>query len=853
MVLFLECLLSCNNIDKFKNKIYGNIIECTIFNEMKWDIEVQDFNKSFLEDYSINNMNNNILFYNNKLIFIDRKIYDIFPKNYYKIKETSKNEKTKINQDFNNKNLNNFLEYDEINNNSSNIKQNYIMKDIFFSKINSYKLRIYKKFIINGTFNSSAIVYNFITKELRFMTKGMAEDIIDNCDKNTLPENIYKTISYYRRNGFIIIICATKLINIDDFNDLNGYKFYLNNLTFCGFIILKNKLNNDIKNSFKDLKKLNCNLILTSGDNEYNCLSIGCEYGIIEDKNIFSFDKDDNNKILIRKILCAKNNSNPNEENDENNSEIISNYAFDKYSKNNSKTTLNKYSSNTKLENSKDIINVKYKNSLIKSQSKKNVLFEKKITIVQSKEKGWKSPKIKYKKQEKRRSYLNDLKIKNNNTLQNGKFNNSPLNSELYSINVNEDKLSKVKINNKQNNQYNKNQENNNNQKSKNSYYNYGNGRKNSYVKEFEKIYYYPEIFKKHNYLLDNCIYCVSGKLLNYLYHNRKNKEYKYLLQLIHRNCKIFFNMNSIDKSISIDFFRKYPNSYICIIGECQSDFDPIMSSDVGINLREPKNFNTILCHFYTKETDILSITKIIMEGRNVDENISLLRISSYFCTMIINSYILTCFIRNTDVIIGQLNFLEIILLIFSIMAFTGMPDNNYKMNPLLKNISLFNCHYYTQTIGLFLMKLISIYFASINYITNFDLKIEKVDKIFCTYYFILSIELIFSIIISFNFISFSKKSLVSKTFFIIIILLLFLYFINLICLNSSNYKSDYFKISFFEYTEELIDSFDDKNRLRLCLICTIYFCATFFYSRIIYAIFYKIAEYRALKESNNN
>ena len=85
--------------------------------------------------------------------------------------------------------------------------------------------------------------------------------------------------------------------------------------------------------------------------------------------------------------------------------------------------------------------------------------------------------------------------------------------------------------------------------------------------------------------------------------------------------------MSSIDKTISVDFFRKYQNSYICIIGECQSDFDPIMSSNVGINLREPKNFNTILCHFYTKKGDILSITKIIMEGRNIDENISLLRI----------------------------------------------------------------------------------------------------------------------------------------------------------------------------------------------------------------------------------
>ena len=399
MALFLECLLSCNNIDKFNNKIYGNSIDCTIFNEMKWDIKVQDYNESFYsnlnENYSninnknINNNNSSNLSYDNKPIFISLKIYDIFPQNYYKINENSNDEKTKIYQNSNKKNFINFVEKDKINNkelssnNSINIKQNYIVNDISISKIDSYKLRIYKKFILNGTFNTSAIVYNFMTKELRFMIKGMAEDILDYCDKNTLPENFYKTISHYRRNGFIIIICATKLININDFNDLNGNEFYLNNLTFCGFVTLKNKLKKNIKNSIKDLKQFNCNLIMTSGDNEYNCLSVGLNCGIIEkDKNIFAFDKEDNNKIIIRKILSGKNNSNTNDDNNNKNSEIISSNVDDKYSKNNSKTTLNIDITTTKLKSSKDIPNLKNNNAITKSQSKKNVLLEKKITIV---------------------------------------------------------------------------------------------------------------------------------------------------------------------------------------------------------------------------------------------------------------------------------------------------------------------------------------------------------------------------------------------------------------------------------------------------------------------------------------
>jgi magnesium-transporting ATPase (P-type) len=273
------------------------------------------------------------------------------------------------------------------------------------------------------------------------------------------------------------------------------------------------------------------------------------------------------------------------------------------------------------------------------------------------------------------------------------------------------------------------------------------------------------------------------------------------------------------------------------------------MSSNVGIYLKEPKNLNTLLCHFYTADNNIICIKKIILEGRNVDENISLLKVSSYFGTMIINSYIITCFIRNSKVIMGQLNFLEIILLIFSILSFTGKPNNNFTLNPLNRDAKLFNLHYYIQIIGIFIFKIISIYFASYFYMTNFDINIEIVDKIFCTYYFILCIELILSIAFSFNFISLSRKHSLSKFMFITFTLLLILYFINLISLNSSNFKTDFFKITFFEYQENLIDSFDDRNRMHLILVCILDFFVSFFYSRIFYYIFYKVSEHNSMKK----
>ena len=93
-------------------------------------------------------------------------------------------------------------------------------------------MRIYKRFIKDGTLNSSAITYNFITKELRFNTKGSPEELLDKCDPSSLPENFDKVISTYRRGGFIIVICASKIINVDEYKESNPVEEYLFNLTF---------------------------------------------------------------------------------------------------------------------------------------------------------------------------------------------------------------------------------------------------------------------------------------------------------------------------------------------------------------------------------------------------------------------------------------------------------------------------------------------------------------------------------------------------------------------------------------------------------------------------------------------
>ena len=309
MISFIECLFCCNNIEKYGMNFFGNNIEEEIFQDMKWDIKQDDENndkKIKIKYFKKNNINH---FY-----YIINKISDIFPKNYYKLTQSSNNNKTKSIEkkeliNFNNTKNNIILRSDSSNTISSSsiniITKKQINLDISNS-VNSYKLRIYKKFITNDSFNSAAIVYNFLTKELRFMIKGYPEEIINKCNKDSLPENFEKIISINRKNGFIILVCAVKKIEIDEYNDTNELEDYLYDLTFCGFITLKNNIQDYVKSSIQELKKYNINFLIISGDNEYNCLSTGFNSDIIDNKNIFILDKEENNKITIKKIYSFK-------------------------------------------------------------------------------------------------------------------------------------------------------------------------------------------------------------------------------------------------------------------------------------------------------------------------------------------------------------------------------------------------------------------------------------------------------------------------------------------------------------------------------------------------------------------
>ena len=848
--LFLECLLSCNNIEKYNTDICGNPIEKSIFLNFKWDIRSYKFDDYQIDQNNISNNdapysqqlnsdNENSFYYNNNNI-INKNINDIYPNNYYKITESIKNKNNEISnkpilarlnskyyfeqakKDSNNQNAN--ILKDSL---SSTNVSNFIKNNISRISSKTYKLRIYKRFIDDGTLKSSAIVYNSIKKELRFMTKGMPEDLLDKIDTKTLPLNLINIIYQYRQMGLIIIICASKLLSIDEYEDSNQIEEYMNNLTFCGFITLKNKLKNDIINSIKELKEFDCNLIISSGDNIYNTISAGFASGIIPNKNIYSFDKDINsNRIIITKIYKIKK-LDDDEKKEEETEEKNNNTNFDEYSKQtikrkeNSKISSNNisYKDLNKNINEKD----SDKRELIK-EIDKEIQYNSSIKKKRGKINAFKSTKnlLNFKKTENIMSptspkqYMNYLNVKNKS---NSKINNN------YPLKI------------KQNNSFIK--------KSRNQSLNDEKNNKNI----FEKFYFYPKIFEEHKDLLENCIYCISGKAFNFLYNNKEKKQCNYILEKIHKFCKIFYNMSSLDKSLVIDFYREHPNDCICSIGKCQSDFDSIMTSSVGISLRKPKNINTILSHFYSEDSEILCIKRIILEGRAVNENILLLKISCCFYTMILNSYIICCFIRQVEILSFQLAYLELSFLIMSISAFTAKYDSFQISCPLIQNKKLYNFHYITQIIGIIIFKLGIIYSQCKYFIGNSNLDNKEIDKIFCSYYFIFCVEQLLSTLFLFNLISFYRKNALSNSFFITFSLLQLLYIIILLTLNSSNFKFDAFNITHFEFLEHLIDTFDDRNKLTCALLIGVDFSFSLLFSGITFLIFDTIA--RSKKISN--
>ena len=302
--LFLQCLVCCTNLTKINNEICGNLIEKEIINIIKWDIntiellsennettnynnkeskeniidKIQKLDNMFLNDLNKNNNNN----YNYNSLNI---INEVFPKNYYKITEGLKTFQT----------------------NKNSYHSQRILRDNNQPKVSqqkSFKLIIINRFFNNSYIDISCIVYNALENNYHFMIKGPPEKVLKHCTNNLIPD-INKIMVKSLREGYRVLACATKIIQYNQYDKNQKEEYYMKDLTFCGFIIMNNNLKEESKQIVENIKKMECDISISSGDGVYNNLETGLKCGLFNEKNLFIFDvnaKGKKQKIFVRSI-----------------------------------------------------------------------------------------------------------------------------------------------------------------------------------------------------------------------------------------------------------------------------------------------------------------------------------------------------------------------------------------------------------------------------------------------------------------------------------------------------------------------------------------------------------------------
>ena len=99
------------------------------------------------------------------------------------------------------------------------------------------------------------------------------------------------------------------------------------------------------------------------------------------------------------------------------------------------------------------------------------------------------------------------------------------------------------------------------------------------------------------------------------------------------------------------------------------------------------------------------------------------------------------------------------------------------------------------------------------------------------------------------NLIGFYRKSSLLNTIFILLFLIILIYSVCIFFLTNSNYNVDIFDYLYFEHLENIVDAYDENNKINSYFICFIDFFASLIYSTIVYHIFIRIAK----NNSNNN
>jgi len=898
--LFLQCMICCTSLDKINNEICGEKMDKEIMEKMDWDmnsIEIRDeSNDNMLFDAKekidrINSLIEDIKKKGN--IFIrnydsninlnsSNTISEVFPKDYYKITEEKNiNYKEKKSRTIFNKKLSEDKTYEE-------------------SKI--FKIIILHKFTSFSCWSKSCITYNLLDNKCRFMTKGFPDKILKYCIPKSV-QDIDKILSRLIKDGYKIIAFASKIIQLNQIDKNRNEEYYMKDLTFVGFIIIEHQFNKDVSKIIEKINKMNCfksiSSVISTNENIYNAIEGGLKSGIINKNNVYVFDVgsgENEGRVIFSKFIYDKDNYNNDLITDS--KDIESNISFYKsfIGEKNSQTTQNtlinqreKSTFNDELANSFQVPDSSRK-MISTTNTKKIDLFEnnfKNLMTFEEKDKSkreenscnFQFPNSNKKKLSKFLGKNNTMSIQNKNyTMSDHDHDHEPeqsfntLSRNHYKLSKTEDLLSASNSKKESKEEELENDlslsqffgKNKKRRPTNKSYINFN--FRNNFHHNYECLY-----FKRYENQIrpfkHECVLCFSGRLLMYIYYlqkkveedKNKNKDShekaKYrldiLMTLLKDRVKIFYAMSSDEKNILIEIYRKYLKKSVCLVGNSASDIEPIILSNVGIMVGPPTNFNTLFCHYYLCDKNLLGIEKILKNGRSYYENLSHLTSVNSIVTLL--STILTLFTYHLNTRVSSIRciFINLTVFLLCFSAFSIQPDYSIDTNYLVTNNKLFYIYNILKILGTAAIKVIGYVVFWKNYETNDSFSQQKNEEILVTYLFLIMWAQITSIIFAFNIQSYFRRNILENIRFIFLFFFLLEFLMVNLTLSDIYIEShiEYLFIS-FERNEDNADAFEDHHKILVLYVFVGDFAANYLLIKFLNICFEKLAKKNSYKRN---
>lgn len=167
-----------------------------------------------------------------------------------------------------------------LNNDFDSIAQSLIQNEL------PHEIGIIRRFEFSSKLQRmSVIVKNLNENNFRLHIKGSPEKLRELCLKESIPANFHKVLDNYSKNGFRVLACATRPLQIS-FKNIHKYErdSFEKDAIFLGFLIMENKLKAKTLSIIDKLQTANVRTVMVTGDNALTAISVARQCHIVNPK-----------------------------------------------------------------------------------------------------------------------------------------------------------------------------------------------------------------------------------------------------------------------------------------------------------------------------------------------------------------------------------------------------------------------------------------------------------------------------------------------------------------------------------------------------------------------------------------